>query len=105
MEQLEQLMMTVFLLFIGWFYLLYRFHVALEIVDPELSQKIGKPSIVWTAYNGHRILINLARRRDLINGPYASLAMLAMMVRLWAYALVGAMVWLVYRYAELSGLL
>lgn len=105
MEQLEQIITTIFLLFIGWFYLLYRFHIALQIVDPTLAQTIGKPSFFSSAIKGHGILFGLARRRDLVHGEYASLAMMATMVRLWAYALIGAVMWLVFTYLEVTGML
>ncbi|WP_297829311.1 hypothetical protein [Thermomonas sp.] len=92
--------LVLVLLFAVWFYLLYRFHVTLDAVDPALSREIGKPSLFWTAWNGHTHLVRLMRRRDLADGRHAPLAGQARWLRIWAIALLLAMAWVVWAYLQ-----
>lgn len=92
---------TAFLLWIGWFALLYRFHRELQALDPALSQEIGEPSLFWTAFNGHSHLVRLMRRPDLARSRYAPLAGQARLLRCWALALLAAMAWVVWEFQHL----
>ncbi|MCZ2103399.1 MAG: hypothetical protein OZ923_02605 [Comamonadaceae bacterium] len=88
------------LLYGGWAVLLYRLHVALHGIDPDMSGRIGTPSLFWTPFHGHALLVELIRRRDLRGTRYAPLATLAVVMRVWALATIAATVWLfwvVYR--------
>lgn len=84
------------LLWLGWAYLLYRLHMALEVVDPVLSAEIGRPSLFWTPFWGHRHLIGLIRRPDLGSGPHAPLAGQARLMRVWAVATLLVTAWLLW---------
>jgi len=86
----------VVLLYAGWAFLLYRLHVALRAVDPQLSDQIGQPSLFWTPFNGHVLLVGLIRRRDLADTRYAPLAARARVMRVWAIATVAATGWVLW---------
>lgn len=81
------------LLYAGWFYLAFRLHQRLQAIDPGLSALIGKPSLFWTAWHGHRVLIDMIRSPDLAGGRFAPLAPLASLLRAWAVAMILAMGW------------
>ncbi len=91
------------LVFVVWFWLMYRFHCTLKQIDPELSREIGEPSIFWTAFNGHAHLVNLMRRKDLPESRYAPLAGQARLLRIWAVALIAAMLWTSWVYWRTPG--
>ena len=91
---------VVIALFAGWFPLLFRFHKTLHAIDPALSREIGRPSLFWTAFNGHAHLVRLMRRRDLADGRYAPLAGQARVLRAWAVAMLLAMAWATWAYAR-----
>lgn len=84
------------LLYAGWAWLLYRLHVGLHAIDPELSDQIGRPSLFWTPFHGHALLVELIRRRDLRCTRYAPLAPLASVMRVWALATLAATAWLLW---------
>lgn len=86
----------VILLYTGWAYLLYRLHAALHAIDPQLSDQIGQPSLFWTPFNGHALLVGLIRRRDLGRTRYAPLAAQARLMRIWAVATLAATAWLLW---------
>lgn len=88
----------VIVLYAGWAYLLYRLHAALHIIDPQLSGQIGQPSLFWTPFNGHALLVGLIRRRDLGHTRYAPLAGQVRLMRIWAVATVVATAWLLWVY-------
>lgn len=92
--------LAVVLLYAGWAYLMYRLHVALCRIDPEMSEQIGKPSLFWTPFNGHVLLVKLVRRRDLGSTRYAALAPLARVMRVWAVATIVATAWLLWVYSQ-----
>lgn len=94
---------VLILLFAGWALLLYRFHVTLERVDPKLSAEIGKPSLFWTAFNGHAHLVRLMRRSDLARTQYAPLARQAWVLRVWAVALLASIGWTYWAFAHAPG--
>lgn len=97
---LQIAVLLVLLLYAGWAWLLYRLHRALDKIDPTLSGQIGKPSLFWTPFNGHALLVELIRRRDLHHSRYAPLAAQAGVMRVWAVATIAATAWLfwvVYR--------
>ena len=95
---------TMVAVFAVWFYLLFRFHQRLGKIDPALSREIGKPSLFWTAFNGHSHLVNLMRRSDLADGRYAQLAGLARLLRIWAFLLLTSMAWVGWAYWLTPGL-
>lgn len=84
----------------GWAYLLYRLHRRLAAVDPALSERIGKPSLFWTPFNGHADLVRLVRRRDPGNGRYAVLEAQIRLMRVWAVATIAATAWMLWVYAH-----
>ncbi|HMN20646.1 MAG TPA: hypothetical protein PKA16_04555 [Ottowia sp.] len=86
----------VLLLYAGWAWLLYRLHVALDAIDPVMSEQIGQPSLFWTPFNGHALLVGLIRRRDLRSTRHAPLATQARVMRAWAVATVAGTVWLLW---------
>lgn len=94
----------VVLLYAGWAWLLVRLHLALERIDPALAEQIGKPSLFWTPFNGHALLVELIRRRDLGSTRYAPVALQARVMRVWAVVTIAATAWLmwtVYRTPDL----
>lgn len=90
-------------LYAGWAWLLYRLHVRLQEIDPGLSRQIGRPSLFWTPFNGHALLVELIRRRDLRDTRYAPLARQARVMRGWAIVLVVATGWMVWTYLRTPG--
>ena len=88
--------LAVAILFVGWFWLLYQFHRGLEAIDPKLSRQIGKPSLFWTAFNGHRILVELMRRGDLASSRYAPLAPQARALRVYVLLIIAAIAWMLW---------
>ena len=58
---------------VAWSFLLHRFRGAAAMVDPELAARIGTPSLLRRAFDGHAGLIERIGRRDLDTGRYASL--------------------------------
>jgi len=101
---LEVAVIVMALVFAVWFFALFRFHLALEKADPALSREIGKPSLFWTAFNGHSHLVNLMRRHDLADGRYAPLAGMATFLRVWAFLLLASMAWVSWAYWLTPGL-
>lgn len=101
---LQLAVLLALLLYAGWAYLLYRLHVALHAIDPALSGQIGKPSLFWTPFNGHALLIELIRRRDLRSTRYAPLATQARVMRVWAVATIAATAWLFWVAYQTPGL-
>lgn len=97
---LEVSVIVTVLLYAGWACLLYRLHVALETIDPDLCDRIGKPSPFWTPFNGNAHLVQLIRRRDLGSSRYAALHGQARVMRVWAVATIAATVWLLWAYAR-----
>ncbi|MCK9515695.1 MAG: hypothetical protein WCZ18_02910 [Ottowia sp.] len=89
-SSLEVTLMLAGVLWAGWIFLLYRLHLLLERIDPALSAQIGRPSLFWTAFNGHVILVRLIGQRDLGRGPHAPLDGLARILRIWALAVIAA---------------
>ena len=77
-----------------WAVLLYRFHVALVAVDPELAGRAGKPSLFFAAFNGHVGRVQWINRRDLATGRYASLAPQAGRLRMAAWAMIACLLWI-----------
>lgn len=100
---LEAAIIAMGVVFPIWFYLLFRFHQRLEEIDPALSREIGRPSLFWTAFNGHSHLVNLMRRSDLADGRYARLAGLARLLRIWAFLLLASMAWVSWAYWQTPG--
>lgn len=94
--KLQIAVLLVLLLYAGWAWLLYRLHVALHAIDPGLSDQIGRPSLFWTPFNGHALLVELIRRRDLRHSRYAPLAAQAGLMRVWALATIAATAWLLW---------
>ncbi|TAN13065.1 MAG: hypothetical protein EPN34_02715 [Burkholderiaceae bacterium] len=92
--------LAVAILFVGWFWLLYQFHRGLDAIDPALSRQIGKPSLFWTAFNGHRILVELMRRSDLASSRYAPLALQARALRVYALLIVAAIAWMLWMFVQ-----
>lgn len=87
----------------GWFVLLYRFHLTLDGIDPKLSGEIGRPSLFWTAFNGHAHLVRLMRRPDLAQTIYAPLARQARVLRVWAVAMLASIGWVLWEFARAPG--
>jgi len=85
------------LLWGGWAWLLYRLHVALVAIDPALAAEIGRPSLFWTPFWGHRHLVELIRRPDLEDSAYAPLAGQARLMRGWAVATLAVTGWLAWQ--------
>lgn len=100
LPMLAAAVLAVIVLFVGWFWLLYQFHRALDAIDPALSRQIGKPSLFWTAFNGHRILVDLMRRGDLASSRYAPLAPQARVLRVYALLIVAAIAWMLWAAAQ-----
>lgn len=92
------------LLYGGWAVLLYRLHVGLHGIDPEMSGRIGTPSLFWTPFHGHALLVELIRRRDLRATRYAPLATLAAVMRVWALVTIASTVWLLWAAYHTQGL-
>lgn len=101
---LEAAIIVMGAVFAVWFLALFRFHQALEKADPALSREIGRPSLFWTAFNGHSHLVNLMRRHDLADGRYAPLAGLARLLRIWAFLLLASMAWVSWAYWQTPGI-
>lgn len=78
----------------AWAVLLHRFHVSLAAIDPELARRAGKPSLFFTAFNGHTTLIGLIGRRDLERSRHASLAPQARRLRGVAWVMIACLVWI-----------
>ena len=93
---LEASLLAAAVLWAGWFWLLYRFHVAVDRIDPEVSKEIGEPSLFWTAFNGHVRLVKLMRPLDLPDPRYAPLETQARVLRAWAIFLVATIAWLAW---------
>lgn len=94
-------LLLVVLLYGGWGYLLYRLHAALENVDPALSAEIGRPSLFWTPFWGHRHLVELIRQPDLDSSRHAALAGQARLMRIWAAVTLAVTVWVFWLYLDL----
>ena len=97
---LEVAAVAVLVLFAGWAYLLYRFHLALAQIDPALSEAIGKPSLFWTAFKGDVRLIQLICRRDLGRSRYAALLGQARVLRVWAVVTIAVTLWAWWSFAQ-----
>lgn len=103
-DSIEAALLLAGLLWAGWILLLYRLHRLLDRVDPELSRQIGRPSLFWTAFNGHAALIRLISQRDLDRGRHAPLDGLVRILRLWALAVMAATLWLLWVAVHTPGL-
>lgn len=99
-DELAAAVLAVAVLFAGWFWLLYQFHRGLDRIDPELSRQAGKPSLFWTGFNGHRVLVELMRRPDLATSRYAPLARQARVLRVYALLMLAALAWMIWAYFQ-----
>ena len=89
-------------IFLIWACLLHRFNRTLEGIDPAMSASIGKPSLFWTAFNGHVALVRLIARRDLAVGPYAPMAGQARVLRVEGVLATACLLWAIWAWAGVA---